>query len=347
MPSLIKALFTLITCILSFAWVPAWQATVTAAKLTTRSVALSSSAPSAVADHVFRFDIPSSSTLGSIEFEYCANDPFVGTACNAPAGFSASAAVLFSQSGETGFSIDASSTANRLVITRAAVASSPGQVQYGFTNITNPSTPRQTVYVRVATFASTDGTGPRTDDGSVAFSLSGQLSTQGFVPPYIRFCVGLTVALDCSSASGDYLNLGNLSTSEAKFGTSQMAAFTNDESGYLISLFGTTMTSGNNAIPALASPQPSIPGTSQFGINLKDNVSPNVGQEADGIGTGTPQPGYDGANFYKFNQGDIIASSSIPTESSRYTVSYIVNSSASQPPGIYSTTVTYVASATF
>ncbi len=74
-----------------------------AAALVNRSVTLGTSAPLATTTHTFRFDIATSDNLGSIEFEYCSNDPFVGTTCVAPDGLSLDNAVLAAEAGETGF----------------------------------------------------------------------------------------------------------------------------------------------------------------------------------------------------------------------------------------------------
>ena len=217
----------LLVIVLAFSFLALTMSTfrnVEAAKFTSRSVTISSPVVSATVTNVFQFNIPSSSSVGSIEFEYCENNPFVGTACTPPTGFSAASAVLSGQTGETGFSIHGSSTANRIVLTRSPSVTTPGAVSYTFSSLTNPSTPGQTVYVRLATFATDDGTGSRTDEGAVAFITEGAFTAQGFVPPYLRFCVGITVALDCSSSSGNYIDLGNLSSNQAKTGTSQTSS---------------------------------------------------------------------------------------------------------------------------
>lgn len=323
-----------------------WPEISRAAPLTTKSVTISDSAPGAVNTHRFNFNINTVTSVGSIEFEYCSNTPFVGTVCTAPTGFSASSAVLSSQTGETGFSIDPSSTSNRIVLSRPAGLTSAIPVSYTFDTITNHSAPFNTVYVRLATFASSDGTGLRTDSGPVAYATVGSLSVSGYVPPHLTFCVGVTVALNCSSSSGNFLNFGELSTSQPRYLTSQFSVSTNDPGGYVTSVAGTTMTSGNNIIPALGTPSPSIAGSSQFGMNLRANSSPGVGANPAGVGTGAITPNYSIPNQFMFNN-QVIASSSISTDFNLFTTSYIVNRSASQSPGVYSTTLTYVAVAAF
>lgn len=329
--------------ILTILTVPAARAD----NLTQRRLELGTSAPGANTTHTFSFTITTSSSIGSLEFEYCSNDPFVGTPCTAPNGLDVSGAIVGSQLGETSFSVHPSTTVNRIVLGRTASVAVPGQVEYVFTNVINTSDPATTTYVRIATFTSEDGSGARTDIGALAFSTSGSLGVSAFVPPYLRFCVGITVSTDCLSFTGSYVNLGTLSPSEANTATSQMGAYTNDETGYVITALGTTMTSGNNSIPALTTETASQPGTAQFGINLRANTSPVVGSEPQGAGTGVPVAGYGTINQFKYVSGDTLASSPLPTEPNVFTVSYLVNVTENQSPGVYSTTLTYVGTAQF
>ncbi len=126
-----------------------------------------------------------------------------------------------------------------------------------------------------------------------------------------------------------------------------MAVFTNDETGYVLSVHGTTLTSGNNIIPNLSAPTSSQPGKSQFGMNLVSNSVPLVGSNPQGSGSGLPSAGYNINNRYKFTSGDRVAESTLPTEPNLYAVSYIANTNPDQAPGVYSTTLTYIATATF
>jgi hypothetical protein len=138
------------------------------------------------------------------------------------------------------------------------------------------------------------------------------------------------------------LNLGILSNTATKYGTSQFSTGTNSPTGYNIYALGTTMTSGNNVIPAINPANSSRPGSSQFGLNLRANTNPSVGQDPQGAGTGVPLVGYSTPNVFSFHNGDNIAGSSLSTDFSKMTVSYVANISSAQPPGVYSTTITYL-----
>jgi hypothetical protein len=107
------------------------------------------------------------------------------------------------------------------------------------------------------------------------------------------------------------------------------------------------MTSGNNFIPAMSSGDTSQAGTSQFGINLRSNSLPPVGSNPTGGGNGEPTAAYNTPNQFQFLDSDIIAESSGADYLREYTVSYIVNVSGSQAPGIYVSTLTYVCTGSF
>lgn len=318
---------------------------VSAEKLSSRSVVIGNSTQNAVTSHVFNFAIPSYDTVGAILFEYCENTPFTRTTCVAPPGLNVSDAVLNAQSGETGFTLDAP-TSNRLALSRSSSATVPGSVSYGFTNITNPSGANKPVYVRISTHAS-DITYPVIDEGAVAFSTAENIAVSGYVPPYLVFCVGVTVEINCSGATGNVLNFGDLSPREARSLTSQYSGSTNDPGGYTTATQSGTMTSGNNIIPAInGGSDVSRPGTGQFGLNLRANSSPANGRDPEGPGSSAPTNAVGTPNRYNFDN-QIISRATTATDYKRFTATYIVNVPPSQRPGIYNTTVTYIAVAAF
>jgi len=318
-----------------------------AAFLSQRSVIVATSKISEVTAHDFAFSVPNISPIGSIKFEYCTNSPNVAVACAAPAGMDVTTAVINTQTGETGFSVHPSTTFNSLILTRPSVNTSIGPSHFIFSNVTNPSTPSITIYVRITTYVTTDATGLFTDQGSIAFSTSGGLGVGGFVPPYLTFCAAVVVAPDCSSMSGQLFSFGEFNKLLTSTTTSQFAIATNDPVGYGVYLDGNTMTAGNLTIPALATGDISRTGVSQFGINLKSNTVPSLGVDISGTGTGVASVGYNTPNIFRLVNGEKIAESLLPTEFNVFTVSYIVNISATQSAGFYATTITYVATVLF
>ncbi len=320
---------------------------VSALTLMQRSLQIRDPAVSTVTEHTFRFSYASTAVpLGSVMFEYCTS-PLLDVACNAPPGMDASGAMLTQQMGEVGFFILTAQT-NRIILTRAMTAPpSSGQSEYTFDNVKNPDGPPGTFFARITTYSTPAATGPHTDFGAVVSSTADVLDVSTEVPPILKFCVGLVITGDCSSAGGNLVDLGDLKATNASAGTSQMQAATNAEFGVVIAAYGTTMTSGNNSIPALATPTVSAPGNPQFGINLRDNSDPDIGNDPSGAGIANPSGSYNIPDRYVFKSGDVIATSPAATDIRTFTVSYVANVAPAQPPGLYTATVTYICSASF
>lgn len=96
----------------------------------------------------------------------------------------------------------------------------------------------------------------------------------------------------------------------------------------------------SQTISPLNSPTASTPGTEQFGINLVDNTSPNIGQDLQQspdatFSFGQVQSGYNTVNQFKHVKGDIIAKSTQSTSVTIYTISYIFNISNVTESGEY------------
>lgn len=320
---------------------------VEAADFTSRRLDLSDSNPAIAADHTLSFEYVTGANTGSLLIEYCATSPLFAVACVPPVGLDLTTGTLSSETGETGFSIDAASTANTYLLTRVPAVVTPQPASYLFTGVTNPDNPGS-YYVRFSSYASVDASGARIDEGGLAWTVQDPVNFTTFVPPVLLFCLGTSIPTNsCSSATGDNIDFGDFSTASTAQGTTQMLAATNGVGGYNITISGTTMTSGNNVIPGLAAPAASAQGTSQFGINLRDNSVPNIGSNVSGVGAGSPRPDYNTPNQYKFVDGDVVASSAISTDINRFTTSYIVNISPDQKAGVYATTLTYIAFANF
>jgi hypothetical protein len=237
--------------------------------------------------------------------------------------------------------------ANEIILTRTAATPVPGPVTYTFDGIVNPSAAGP-YYVRIETFLTEDATGADTDFGGLAYSINNELQISTTVPPFLLFCSGVTISgTDCNTASGDYINFGELSSNTARSGSTQMVIATNAMFGYSLTINGTTMLSGTNVIPALAANDVSRPGTGQFGVNLRNNSDPNIGADPSGIGSGVVTANYSIPNRYRFVSGEQIATSSTTDAYRKYTVSYVVNVAKGQAPGIYVSTITYICLATF
>lgn len=313
-----------------------------------RSLTLSDGTPGVVATYRLGFTIPSPELLGSIKIEFCANDPILTDPCTLPSGMDVSQAVLSDQTGATGFSIASGTNTNTIVITRApASIAAPTPSTFTFTNITSPSS-AGSYYGRIQTFAGSDTAAPENEHAGLAFSINTGVQLSAKVPPYLLFCGGITITnFDCSTASGDYVNFGNLTSAVTSSAQTQLLAATNGEGGYQIQIYGSTMTSGNNIISPMTIRDVSKPGMSEFGINLAANQTPQVGADAQGPGSASVASGYDQPNWFQFNSGNVIAGVATADSYRQFTVSYIVNIPTGQTPGVYVATLTYVCLANF
>ena len=363
----------------------AYQApSASAATLTSRSLTLQAngttggSTPGGVVNHQFQFTIPTAASVGSVKFQYCttaADAPLEN--CVTPTGLVTTSATAGVQTNVSGFSI-VNTTAGSPYLTRPAASVTAGTVAtLQLVGVTNPTAPvtsgSNTFYVRISTHASTDATGPAIDSGTVAASVANQIQLEGFMPESLIFCTGQTIGViatttvpDCSTATTGVIQFDRLfSPNDTAIATSQMAASTNAQFGYAITVNGPTLTSGGNTIAAMATAGSSTKGSAQFGMNLKANTAaastPAVGSEiaqaSDGIDyKGTAVGDYAVVDQFKYATGNIVADSSYvtagpptlgPTNGQIYTASYIVNVPGNQLPGTYTTTLTYICTPTF
>jgi hypothetical protein len=318
-----------------------------AAQPVPRSLTISNSFSGAAnVEYKLNFSVVTLGLVGSVALQLCDNTALVDETCNAPAGFDASGVTLDSQAGMTGFSVSGLSDANTIILARPPGLETSINATFELGNIINPANGGP-LYARVLTYPTSDATGLYTDAGGMALYIIDSLSLNAEVPPYLLFCVGESITnFDCNTATEAFSDLGILSPTTTGAAQHQMVAATNADSGYSVSVLGTSMTSGNNVLTAMAG-QASQKGVPQFGLNLRDNTSPIVGQSPAGPGIGTVAANYNQQNIFRFNNGDTIASAIDPDDFRKYTVSYVVNIAPNQPGGVYSTTLTYNCLANF
>jgi len=207
------------------------------------------------------------------------------------------------------------------------------------TGITNGSTANTTYFAEVDTFNNIDCASSGVDSGDTTFAYTTGVTVSATVNPTLTFTVDSTT---CS--------LGVLTTSATGSCSHTMTAATNGTSGYTISyIAGDTLTNADSdTISAIGGTKAaSSTSNEQFGINLKDNATPNVGAEASG-GSGAASANYDTADQFAFNTaGASIASVAGPSAVTTFTASMIANVASTTEAGAYSTTVTYNITATY
>ncbi|HEX7260069.1 MAG TPA: hypothetical protein VF272_04030, partial [Candidatus Saccharimonadia bacterium] len=219
-----------------------------------------------------------------------------------------------------------------------------------FNTITNPSISgnnQNTFYIRVVTYSDDAWTTP-IDSGAVAGSVTNQIQVTASVDETLNFCAFQT-GTTCANGTGTTVALGTLSSSTATSSTSKLVAGTNATSGYVIQYTGATLTSGGNTITATGTAgATSSTGSSQFGINLVANTAPTVGSAPSG-GTGAASTNYATSNTFSFVPSTLtqVAAAAAASADTLFTVSYLANIPANQTAGAYSTTLTYICTATF
>lgn len=346
-----QATYLLIAIVLAFVTLQSvFNAQVSAAQITARKVTLSNSAGAATSvTYTFNFTVPSATVLQSMQAQICTT---ASGACSTPSGFVNSSSTLVSQPTNLG---DASgwtvntSTAGSLCISKSGnVAAPTGSQTVVFGGITNPTAQNTTFFARISTFSDAAWT-TGVDTGTVAASTAQSISLSATVDETLTFCTGTSgiTTSSCAGATGSSVALGTLTPSSTGTGLSQMGVGTNGASGYAITVNGATLTSGANTITALAAQTASTTGTEQFGLNLRDNATPNIGADPDGAGSGTPTSNYNTVDQFRFVTTDSVASKASSESFRRFQVAYIANVDTATEAGTYTATMTYIATATF
>lgn len=184
------------------------------------------------------------------------------------------------------------------------------------------------------------------DTGALAIAIitDDQVVVSTTIDPYISFAITQNSVTLTKNGGGnpDWNNTGYNNGA-----ANTLAAATNGLSGYSISYNGATLSFGGNTIDAMAAQAASTTGIEQFGINLKQNTIPATGAEP--VGSGTPSPGYDTANQYKYIVGTptTLASTGGVSAVTTYTVTYIANVAPETQYGVYNTTITYICTANY
>ena len=349
---------------------------VNAAQITTRKLELQSgtggtfdggSKPGGVVNHMFTFTIPTTASVGSIKFQYCTT---ASGACDPPAGLGTTAATDGGETGAIGFALTNTVNGSPYLHRIASSITAATVVSYKLSGVTNPTTTNQTFFVRISTYTSVDTSGGSIDAGTVAASTATQIVLSGTMPESLIFCTGATIGLnaglvpDCSTATAGTVSFNQLfSPTDTATATSQMAASTNATGGFVIGVSGKTLTSGAYTIAPMTTMALGSRGKSQFGMNLKLNTATTstvpVGVEVAPVPAtgfkGQAATGFDTVDQFKFEEAPAITNTVAnsanggagPTNAQIYTSSYIVNVSGSQTAGTYTTTLTYICTATF
>lgn len=358
-----------------------------AAQLTERSIALSSSSKSATGvQYTVNFTVENDA--GAFVVDFCSNSPVIGQSCTAPAGFNASAATSVTPGFTDVSPLGASN--NAVVVTGAIDASADDEISVALSGITNPSAAGP-LYARIITYASdthadmytstdingaTDAATP-IDQGSVAIAITDTVGVSGAVLESMLFCVaGQAIGENCDTDEldaptvrlgetvGDTVALIPTAVSEGSIFT-QIS--TNASSGAVISLKSNATGCGGllragapgacDILPAIADGIEE--GEAKFGV--KTSTATNT-PEVDGA-TGALQPvagsGYGNDDFFLgYETGDtagitstygdpFIDTNGAPANNKNMQLTFGASVSNDTPAGLYSTDLRLIATGKF
>lgn len=168
----------------------------------------------------------------------------------------------------------------------------------------------------------------------------------GYITPdqeYVELVIPVTV-----------VDMGVLEPGTPGTGTATFSARAYLNDNYIIASLRNPPTSGSSMIDPMTTAAPFDANTEQFGMNLVANTAP-VNQGADpapqpnaAFAYGQAAAGYDTANNYRYNAGDIIAESQTRGYGETiFTISYILNITSVTPAGQYTMEQDLVIMATF
>lgn len=210
----------------------------------------------------------------------------------------------------------------------------------GDQQITNGSAGSSTLVL-----SGTMGTPDITGTAAMSIIADDQVVITATVAPSITFTI-----------SDNTIEFGTLSSSAAKWADDSagdtsdavahtMTVATNATGGYIVSYNGATLTSGSDTIDVANGAGNTLddangdPGTEQFGLSIATN----------GDATITTNYAYAGTPDWHWvaSTTSTIISETVPTATETFSAHYLANISGTTEAGAYSTTVNYIATATF
>lgn len=343
-----------------------------AAQITTRSIRISNSTPDAnFVANLITFTTATTGNVGGIVVDFCSNTPIIGDTCNAPSGFDVNetTTTIVNQTGITGLSIDAATTANKLILARTAGSVTAPQITTielgnGTTTGFHNPTAVGSFYARIYTYATTaaaQGHVQNTptgyvDYGGIAMSTAAVINITARVMETLSFCVYPTAGTcgdDPSITIGHAVGTTTV-ISETQFdtATANFSISTNANGGASIRMKGDTLKSGSNDINAAGTPAVlfvSGDGVEHFGLR--------VSTAGTGITATAPYNGAadtfgfvvtgGGTNDVTSTYGGQIASLGAPVNNSVSTITFAASASSTTPAGTYTAAEQLIATGTF
>ena len=272
-----------------------------AAQLTQRSIALSSSSASAK-DVTYKINFSSTGAAGAFVVDFCQNSPVVGQACASPAGFDATDV----STQTSGFAVNAIDSNTVRVV---ADIEANDTIEVDLKGIDNP-TSSGSLYARIVTYDLAANASEYTsgslgegvvDDGGAAIYINNTVGVSGAVLETITFCVsGEAISADCGGVVDPVVTLGEtvgdtkaLIATALSQGSIYTQISTNAASGAVVSLKSNALGCGGlmrAGAPTACDISPALKtgvtaGEARFGLKTTDPV------DSEGVtAVGTLQP---------------------------------------------------------
>lgn len=233
-----------------------------------------------------------------------------------PTGMVTTGAAVGTIGGLTGTWTGTFTTNGLLSIANAAGSTPTNPISLQFTGITNSSA-TGTYYFRITTFDADTG-GSQIDQADVAFPIANSTTT-------VSASVGETLSFALNTTS---VALGTLSTGSVASNTNTMTVATNAASGFVITGQGSTLTAGALTIPFTTDGTVTA-GVSEYGIAFSGGAGSHPSGDQDLSSTTT------------------VTTVTGPVSSDVTTATYKASITGSQGAGDYTSSITYICTATF
>jgi hypothetical protein len=380
-----------------------------AAQITSRSVAITTSKAGATATYTYTYTLATAGNVGSISFQACTTP--LGT-CTSPGGtislnagsttiVSGWAAGVFTRSAAAA-TTNCTAAVNMLCTARSsAVSETAASKVMTASSQVNPAV--GSYFIRITTYSDIAWVTP-VDAGTVGYAVANQLTVNARVQEVLNFCVGTTTVndatttpgTDCTAISGSTVDIGVLdsgSVALSPVSTNGGNSFngvamlrTNAQSGATVSYYaeqdtssgalkvvgaacGSTLGGGSTTDQCINTPSSTngnqatlTAGTEAFGMTI---AGVNCGSTASGYCTFTSgtnnlkqTAGYIGGTTTSYGTGTgfawradgtavQIASSTTVVDDEALILRFSATPAITTPTGAYTTTSTYIATATY
>lgn len=314
-----------------------------AAQLSSRSITMSSSKPSATSVTYTVKLTPTDTTATAVVIDFCSNNPIINTSCTATAG--TDVPNLSGVGTVAGWTKDVS-TASRIKLSAGTLSAGVNTIT--IPGVTNPSN-TGTFYARVTTYTTANlssYTGPTSvgtysDYGAAALSTAAVVTVTAIVQEQLTFCVFNS---SCGDTPAVNLGTGNpavISSSTPSYGQVKFSVATNAVNGATVALLGSTadLTSGGNSITAIGSTKAGIT-AGKFGQTVK---TPGTSFTAASPYNTTTQY----ARPATINATPSSLGTEAVSDTDTTTLEYGVQASATTPSGVYTVNDQLIATGTF